>query len=153
MKKRSLLIAAAVVMATLFMAAGIYAASAPDVIQMQNPGFKKHSKGIVVFHHHKHVAEYGATCGNCHHDDSGQPLTDLKDGDDVNGCGECHSEFGKISKADKKLKKKEKVAKYYREALHENCIGCHKDHNKKNKLRRNDPKAAPTSCKDCHPKK
>ena len=37
---------------------------------------------------------------------------------------------------------------YHAEALHENCISCHKDYNKKNKT-----KAAPQSCTKCHPKK
>jgi hypothetical protein len=120
---------------------------------MENPGFEKHTKGIVQFSHKKHFKEYGATCGDCHHDDSGQPLTDLQEGSDVEvaGCAECHSEF-QFDPADKKMKKEEKIAKYYKEAIHANCIGCHRDHNKEKKLKSSDPKAAPASCSKCHPK-
>lgn len=152
MKKRPvLLIPAIVVMATLFVAAGIYAAAAPDVITMNTKEYAKHTKGNVVFPHKKHSAEYGAKCGDCHHDDKGKPL-DLKEGDSAQRCVECHKETGKKPKGEK-LSKAEKIKKYQKEAIHANCVGCHKDYNKKNKLRRNDPKAAPTSCKQCHKKK
>ena len=152
MKKRSvLLIPAIVVMATLFIATGILAASAPDVITMNSKEYAKHTKGLVQFAHKKHAAEYGATCGDCHHDDKGKPL-ELKEGDPVQRCVECHKETGKKPKGEK-LSKKEKIIKYQKEAMHANCIGCHKDFNKKKKLKKNDPKAAPTTCKNCHPKK
>ena len=50
-----------------------------------------------------------------------------------------------------KASKKEIAAKemeYHAEAIHENCITCHKAYNKKNKT-----KAAPQACTKCHPKK
>ena len=141
MKSRSLKLALAVITAVLFAAVGLYAASAPDVIQMNNKGFKKHRKGIVTFAHTKHSGDYKLACGECHHDDQGKPR-DLKDGDPVKGCGECHKEFGKIAKADRKMKKAEKVKKYYEKAIHANCVGCHKKNKK-----------GPKKCKDCHPKK
>jgi hypothetical protein len=141
MKSRSLKLALAIITAVLFAAVGLYAASAPDVIQMNNKGFAKHRKGIVTFGHAKHSSDYKLTCGECHHDDQGKPR-DLKDGDPVKGCGECHKEFGKLAKADKKMKKAEKVKKYYEKAIHANCVGCHK------KI-----KKGPKKCKDCHPKK
>jgi Class III cytochrome C family len=148
MKKKALLIAAAVAMATLFVTAGIYAGTtAPDVIQMNNPAYK-HKKGVAVFTHAKHVAEYKAGCGECHHDAEGKPLADLKEGDNVQGCFECHNKPGEIKgKKAKGLSKAEKRA-YHANALHDNCKGCHKSYNKKNKT-----KAAPTTCKGCHPKK
>lgn len=145
-------IAAVVFLALVLVAGGIYAGTtAPDVIRMENPAYEKHTKGIVEFSHKKHATDYGAACGDCHHDESGQPLTDLKEGDDVQSCIECHKET-KFDKADKKMPKKEKIAKYHKEAIHANCINCHKDYNKKNKLGRKDPKAAPTTCNNCHPK-
>ena len=49
MKSRSLLITIAVVTASLFLSVGLYAASAPDVIPMNNAGYKKHKKAIVQF--------------------------------------------------------------------------------------------------------
>jgi hypothetical protein len=137
----------------VLLAAGVLFAGTEvaDVIPMENPGYEKHTKGIVQFTHKKHYAEYGASCGDCHHDDSGQPLTDLKAGDDVAGCAECHSEFA-FDPADKKMKKAEKIAKYHKEAIHANCLGCHRDFNKEKNLKSNDPKAAPATCSKCHPK-
>ena len=141
MKSRSLIISIAVVTASLFLAVGVGVAAAPDIIPMNNAGYKKHTKGIAQFSHTKHAADYKIACGECHHDDANKPL-ELKDGDPVQGCGECHKEFGKLSKADKKLKKNVKIAKYHKEALHANCTGCHKK-----------MKKGPKKCTECHPKK
>jgi len=52
----------------------------------------------------------------------------------------------RASKASKKEIDK-KALEYQAEAMHENCISCHKAYDKKNKT-----KAAPTSCTKCHPK-
>ena len=145
--------------AILFLSAGIYAKSASDVIPLQDPAYAKHKKGVVKFEHKKHWDDYAKEypefykngCGECHHDKDGKALTDLKDGDEVQKCIECHktaSEAPKGKKAKKKLSKKEKIAEYHAEALHENCRGCHKKFNKKYK-----PKKAPTTCAKCHPKK
>lgn len=130
---------------SLVTVAGIYAASAPVEIKMQ-AGYE-HTKGIATLSHQKHVTEYKLGCGECHHDDKGQPLTGLKDGDPVQSCFECHNKPGELKgKKAKGLSKSEKLA-YHANALHENCIGCHKDYNKKNNT-----KAAPQKCTDCHPK-
>ncbi len=141
MKSRSLIISIAVVTASLFLVVGLCVAAAPDVIPMDNAGYKKHKKTVVQLSHTKHAVDYKIACGECHHDDAGKPL-ELKDGDPVQGCGECHKEFGKLAKADKKLKKPAKIKKYHKEALHANCIGCHK------KI-----KKGPKKCSECHPKK
>ena len=72
---------AIVLSVTLFAAAGIIAGtSAPDMIKMQAD--YKHTKGIVEFSHAKHATDYEIGCGECHHDDKGQPLNDLKEGDE-----------------------------------------------------------------------
>ncbi len=162
MKKRSLMFTIAITaIGLVFAATAIHAGTeVSDVIELNNPAYKKHTKGIVKFTHKKHAEEYAVAnpeqyknkCGECHHDDKGKPL-DLKTGDDVQSCLECHKETGKLSKADKKMKKAEKIKKYHKEALHANCIGCHKAFNKKKKLKKNNPKATPTTCKQCHPKK
>lgn len=149
MKKRSVLGLMVVAgMVTLFVAAGIYAGTtAPDVISLENKAYA-HKKGIVQFSHAKHATEYGAGCGDCHHDANGKPLNDLKDGDPVESCFKCHSKPGELKgKAAKGLSQKDKLA-YHANALHENCKGCHKAFNKKNNT-----KAAPTTCTKCHPKK
>jgi hypothetical protein len=136
---------------SLFVATGIYAGTeVKQVIELQN------EKGLVVFTHEKHTTEYGAGCGECHHDADGKPLADLKAGGDVKHCKECHQKPGEVPKEvkqewrDKKLNKAEKdklELEYAAEAYHANCQGCHKDYNRKNKT-----KAAPTTCTKCHAK-
>jgi mono/diheme cytochrome c family protein len=72
----------------------------------------------------------------------------MKAGDDAVGCAECHAEPGTAPKSkDKKLSDSEKL-EYHAEALHANCITCHKAYNKENNT-----KDAPASCAKCHPKK
>ncbi|OQY02446.1 MAG: cytochrome C [Desulfobacteraceae bacterium 4572_130] len=121
-----------------------------DSFKMKAKEYKKHKKGIVTFSHKKHSTDYKAECGECHHDKDGKPLNDLKMGDDVQRCIECHKETKK--KKDEKISKKEKIKKYYENAIHANCKGCHKDHNKEKGYKKENPKAAPVSCKTCHPK-
>jgi hypothetical protein len=156
-KKQSFTIAALVGLATVFIAAGIYAGTAvPETITMQNKAYEKHTKGIVEFSYKKHVAEYKAACGDCHHDDQGKPLTALKEGDNVESCITCHKIPGTVPGELKKEWRETKVPKaeqekreleYHAEAVHQNCITCHKDFNKKNNT-----KAAPVTCTTCHPK-
>ncbi len=127
----------------------IYAGtSAQEVIPMNEPAYAAHKKGIVQFTHKKHVAEYKFACGECHHDDKGAPL-ELKKGDAVQRCIECHPKAVPVPKGKDapKLSSKEELA-FHTVAIHQNCKGCHKEYNKKNKT-----KAAPTTCSKCHPKK
>ncbi len=118
------------------------------VIEMKNTDmFEQHKMGIVTFHHEKHYAPkpegYGLGCGDCHHDADGKPLTGLKPGDPVEKCTDCHSEPGKpkrepgVSPEDWKSIQLE----YYYGAIHENCVGCHKE-----------MKKGPVKCTECHPK-
>jgi len=132
---------------------GLYAGTkVQDVIKMENKAYAKHKKSIVEFSHKKHVTEYKAGCGECHHDDKNKPLENLKEGDNVKNCMECHSKPGLKPKGKdaKKLSKKETL-EYHAEAIHQNCQGCHKDFNKKNK--KDKKKSAPTKCTECHSKK
>lgn len=120
-----------------------------DIISMNNPGYEKHKKGIVLFTHKKHVENYSISCGSCHHDEAGKPL-ELTFHDTPESCIACHK--GTQKPKGEKLGKKEKIAKYHFEALHANCIGCHKKYN----IEKGDAKGkvpAPTSCTKCHPKK
>ena len=98
MKKRLLVIALVFGMATLFIAAGLYAGTdLADEIKMENKAYSKHKKGIVTFSHKKHMDEYAKQfpdfykngCGDCHHDKDNKPLA-LKVGDYVQPCIECH---------------------------------------------------------------
>ncbi|MBW1835071.1 MAG: cytochrome c3 family protein [Deltaproteobacteria bacterium] len=143
MNKRSLLIIAVVGIASMFLATAIYAGTTvADVVNMENKAYKKHKKSIVKFSHKKHNVEYKAGCGECHHDTEGKPLSALKMGDEVHNCIECHKKPGRAPRA-----KKGEAKLSNAEALHKNCIGCHKIAKKSGK------KAAPTSCAKCHPKK
>jgi hypothetical protein len=157
MGKRNGIVLAAVCVAIMFAAGSIYAGTAvQDMIKMENKAYSEHTKAIVEFSHKKHNEEYKIGCGECHHDDKGKPLNDLKLGDDVQNCIECHKipgqmpgELKKEMRANK-VSRKELAAKemeYHAEAIHENCITCHKKFNKENKT-----KAAPQTCTKCHPK-
>ena len=162
---KKLLVSVVVSCAALFVAAGIYAKTIPDVIKLQDPAYKEHKKGVVEFTHGKHQKEYAKEypdlykngCGDCHHDKDNKPLSNLKEGDDVQKCIECHKIPSEVPKKLKKEWRKKKVKKaeqkkvkleYHAEALHINCRDCHKAFNKKYK-----PKKAPTTCTKCHPKK
>ncbi|MBR9984724.1 MAG: cytochrome c3 family protein [Desulfosarcina sp.] len=157
MGNRNGIVLAAVCVAIMFAAGSIRAGTAvQDVIKMENKAYSEHTKAIVEFSHKKHNEEYKIGCGDCHHDDKGKPLNDLKLGDNVQGCIECHKIPGQMpgelkkEMREKKVSKKEIAAKeleYHAEAIHENCITCHKKFNKENKT-----KAAPQTCTQCHPK-
>jgi len=134
----------------LLVSAGIYAGTTPpDVIQMNTKGYAKHTKGIVTFPHKKHYTDYKLGCGECHHDANHKPLNNLKAGDNVQKCIDCHKKPGEKPKGKDapKLTKKQEL-EYHAEALHANCKGCHRDYNKKNKT-----KKAPVTCSKCHAKK
>jgi hypothetical protein len=133
----------------LFSAWVIAGTTVPDVIKMDTKGYTEHTKGIVEFHHKKHIEEYKLTCGECHHDKDHKPLANLKAGDNVQGCIECHKIPGEKPKGKDAPKLTEKeVLQYHAEAMHQNCQGCHKEYNKKNNTN-----TAPTTCVKCHPKK
>jgi hypothetical protein len=160
MIKKDLLVSGIIAIVTFCITAVIYAKAVPDVIELKDPAYEKHKKGVVHFEHKKHQDDYAKQypeyykngCGECHHDKDGKPLSNLKEGDDAQKCIECHkiaSEAPKGKKAKKKLTKKEKIKDYHAEALHANCRDCHKKYNKKYKPE----KKAPTTCAKCHPKK
>lgn len=151
MNKKYLVIIGIVGIAAMFFATSIYAGTkVSDVVKMNNKAYSKHKKSIVTFSHKKHTTDYKAGCGECHHDAKGKPLNNLKAGDNVQNCIECHTKASRPPRAKKgepKLSKKEKM-EYHAYAIHVNCKDCHKKFNKKSGT-----KAAPTSCAKCHPKK
>ncbi|MBU4501995.1 MAG: cytochrome c family protein [Nanoarchaeota archaeon] len=111
-------------------------------IRMENPAYEEHTKGIMMFSHKKHFEEYKIGCGECHHDENNEPL-ELKIGDPIQGCIECHTIPGKWVKDSGKDK-----LDYHADAIHQNCKECHTTYNKENNTR-----AAPTTCVKCHPRK
>lgn len=148
--KHIVLVLAIAVSAMLFFGASINAEEAgkvADVIEMKNSeAFATHKMGICEFTHKKHADAkpdgHGIACGECHHDKDGKPL-ELKEGDAVQGCMECHDKTEKPKKP-KDISKEEWDAmqlEYYYGALHANCIDCHKEGG-----------AGPVKCADCHPK-
>ena len=148
MNKKLLTLLLAVGIAVFFVATGLYAGTdVPDTIKMDYNNYKKRKKAppkfkVIEFAHKKHNVEYKISCGECHHDKDNKPL-DLKEGDDVQKCVECHTKLAKD-------KKKKKDILVLENAMHGNCVTCHKDINKK----AGDPKGlkgpAPASCGKCH---
>ena len=152
--KRYWLVMGIVAMVTFFVAAGIHAVTTvQDVIKLETKAYSNHDKPAVVFSHREHQDKYkqkfpeffGAGCGECHHDENNKPLKNLKVGDDVKKCIECHQKasYAKGKKA-KGMSKKQKL-EFHANALHQNCKGCHREINKKTAK-----KTAPVTCKKCH---
>ena len=153
-KKRYLSIMGIIAMVTLFLAAGIQAVTTfQDVIKFETRAYKNHEEPVVIFNHREHQEKYRqqypelfkAGCGECHHDENNKPRKNLKAGDEVKRCIECHQKasFARGKKA-KGLSKKQKL-EFHANALHENCKDCHRKINKKTAK-----KAAPVTCKKCH---
>lgn len=150
MTKRTVFTMIAAVFSSMFVAAILFAGTTvPDTFNMETKAYEKHTYQLVPFTHKKHVTDYKATCGECHHDDKGKPLTTLKEGDNVQKCIECHKNPGK-KPAKEKLSDQER-RQYHAEALHDNCKDCHSEHNKKVKKDTGKNGEAPTSCNKCHP--
>ena len=152
MNKRLLTLLLAAGIAVIFVATGLQAGTdVPDTITMDYNNYKKRKKAppkfkFAILTHKKHAEEYKISCGDCHHDKDNKPL-DLKIGDNVQKCVECHT---KLSKPKKGTKKEKKDIMILENAMHRNCIDCHKELNKK----AGDPKGmkgpAPASCGKCH---
>lgn len=164
MKKSILYVAVVLGAAALFAATAIHAGTTvPDVIKMEKAAYKEHTKGIVEFTHKKHAEDYAKKypdlykdgCGACHHSDKGEPLKNLKAGDDVQDCISCHKKPSEMPRDEKRALRDKKASRdevkkaeleYHAEAIHENCKGCHRDFKKQTGSR-----AAPTTCSQCHP--
>jgi len=118
-----------------------------DVIEMNTTkAFDTRKMAIVKFTHKKHVDAapdgHGIACGECHHDQDGNPL-ELKEGDPVQSCFECHDKPGKPQKPEGMSKEDWDTMRleYYWGAIHANCVECHKTAG-----------AGPVKCSDCHVK-
>ncbi len=147
--KKTLWVIVMVGMAAVFASVALHAGTTPqDIIKLNNEPNIKHEKGIVDLSHKKHVAEYKNTCGDCHHDKDGKPLANLKAGDNVQACIECHKKPGTKPKGKDAPKLTEKeTLEYVGEAFHKKCIDCHKASNTKSNNQN-----APTTCVKCHQK-
>ncbi|MBC8438926.1 MAG: cytochrome c3 family protein [Deltaproteobacteria bacterium] len=151
MNKKLLTLLLAAGIAVIFVATGLYAGTdVADTIIMDYNQYKKRTKQppkskIIEFTHKKHNIDYKISCGDCHHDKDNKPL-DLKIGDNVQKCVECHT---KLEKEKKKKGEKEDIL-VLENAMHKNCDDCHKKVN----IEAGDPKGkkgpAPTTCTKCH---
>ncbi|MDX1268447.1 MAG: cytochrome c3 family protein, partial [Oceanisphaera sp.] len=73
----------------------------PEVIDFPGAGggtgtggvFQSIYSGPVKFTHLKHAQDYGASCGDCHHDENVEPI-ETYDSDAEYTCGACHPEEG-----------------------------------------------------------
>jgi hypothetical protein len=103
--------------------------------------------GPVKFTHAKHVEDYGAVCGDCHHNSDVEPIESY-DPDETYECSECHDEEGLIRGpiAENDASDSDLIA-HRANAIHMQCIGCHKRNNDKKHLVQ-----APESCITCHTK-
>lgn len=106
-------------------------------ITIYNASYLEHKKGPVPFSHAIHVSEYSVGCGECHHDENGEPLADLAVDDPVQKCAECHPVPAGPEDKDE-----------YQQAMHKNCRTCHAAHNKETGT-----KDAPVLCNQCHQEK
>ncbi len=149
MIKKSLIWLLAAGISVMFTATGLQAGTeVPDEITMDYNKYtiRKYTPPkyeVFVFTHKKHNIDYKISCGECHHDKEGNPFKDLKIGDNVQQCVECHTDL-------KKTKKNKKSILLLENAIHGNCKVCHKRLN----IEAGDPKGrkgpAPVSCKECH---
>lgn len=148
MNKKLLTWLLAASVALFFIVTGLNAGTeVADVIKMDSNNYTKRTKAppkfdFVEFSHKKHNEEYKISCGECHHDKDNKPL-DLKVGDNVQKCSECHNIMEKDKKNPKDILALEN-------AMHGNCVDCHKETN----VKAGDPKGmkgpAPASCNNCH---
>ena len=150
MKKGSLLVLAVAALSVVLLFTVVYATQkAHDNITMESKVFKKHKKALVTLTHKKHNVDYKIVCTDCHHVyKDGKNV--WKEADAVQKCDskKCHdkAKAPKAKEGEKKLSRKEKASQgYFYSAIHENCVGCHKDLKKKKKP------TGPTACKKCHP--
>ena len=102
-------------------------------------------QGPVSFSHGKHAADYKVTCGQCHHDDSGEPLADLTPGEEISRCTDCHDQAGLLRGKALADASEEDILPHYPNAMHKLCIGCHKEQNN-----RTHSMNAPEACRGCH---
>lgn len=145
-KKRSLSALTVIGLASsLIVAAVLYAANMPEVLVLESPYEKTQSS--VTFTHQKHIDDYQIGCGECHHDEKGQPLNDLKADDPIKKCFDCHSKPGELRGRQAQGLSQQELLTYHANAMHANCVDCHRDYN-----REKGERLAPTTCVGCHPK-
>jgi hypothetical protein len=102
-----------------------------------------------------HAAHFSYSCRECHHKWTGKEA--------IQSCttSGCH-DLDKVPMDENGKPAKDEVlkARYYKNAFHDACIGCHKEIKAKNKAMESSaaalgeklPPTGPTGCNQCHPK-
>jgi len=100
-----------------------------------------------------HAIHFDYTCKTCHHTWDGESavLSCMASG--------CHDLAQKPAK-EERAADPELAIRYYKDAYHSACIGCHKEIKKQNRAIENSYRSTsgtiqssgPTSCNECHPK-
>ena len=123
----------AAVLFSIFSVMGAF--SQEEVETVEDSAFEKLMRPVAGFMHDEHneTAEIDE-CFVCHHMYEDEKLVEDESSEEME-CSECHTIEGGNPFP---------LIKVY----HQNCKGCHKKYNKKNKT-----KAAPTTCSKCHPEK
>jgi hypothetical protein len=95
--------------------------------------------GPVIFRHAGHVTDHGLDCNACHHT--------LDPGDtEIDGhCSDCHTEPGFIRGKEAQKMDRDRLIEHYLNALHMQCIGCHKEKKIEDRKRK-----IPVGCTQCH---
>jgi hypothetical protein len=120
-------------------------------ITLAPPASVEAKRSPVAFPHSTH---FSLSCYDCHHTWKGvEPIT---------GCRAtgCHDLDTLPRKENSKTIDKDKAFRYYKNAYHGKCIGCHKEMKQKIEQMANTlagvegklPTTGPTGCIGCHPK-
>jgi hypothetical protein len=121
------------------------------IVTLAAPASVETKRVAVEFPHNMHLT---LACNNCHHTWEGtQPIV---------GCmtSGCHDLAALPRKADSKAVDTDQAFRYYKNAFHGQCIGCHKSmkvniQEMASTLASIDgklPRTGPTGCIGCHPK-
>jgi len=101
--------------------------------------------GKVAFGHTQHMEEYGLGCGDCHHDDTMEPIESY-DSSESFSCGDCHAEDGLVRGPIAEIETSESdLIEHKANVMHMLCVGCHMDYNSEIHSVQ-----APVSCRFCH---
>jgi hypothetical protein len=128
--------------------------SPPEVISfkgttgrpMEAPGvYPRLYSGAVIFNHEKHFSDYGPSCADCHHDDSGEPRTDLTSGMGVDNCIDCHDEEGLVYGRPADEMDEGGLIAHRANVVHRLCVGCHEGSSAEAQAL-----VAPLACRGCH---
>lgn len=120
------------------------------IIELRPPEGVSPVNSLVQFPHSRHFIY---DCRRCHH---------KWEGDTQNlscGTSNCHDLAG-ISKTEGMKQKQDNQLRYFKNAYHDQCIGCHKSIKANNSelelskkmLKSKLPKPGPTGCVECHPR-